>query len=120
MTYQPTTVEEERRMEAALVLQEGRISAPCLKHMPSPVGKGDDDDPDDALTLGEVERGHLFSSTVDAVQTIVREKLYRAKAKSLESYFNSVWHISRAQVYRYLDCATVLDVCPIVSHCQSL
>lgn len=51
-----------------------------------------------------------FRKTVMAAHEIVTQKLYKAKAASLEAYFKSVWKISRAQVYRFLDCATVLTV----------
>lgn len=101
---------DEGAMMALLQAQEARISAPCLKHVPSLT----DTEPLPSVEemAPETERDALFSATVDAVQIIVRDKLYKARAKSLESYFNVSWHISRAQVYRYLDCASVLDVRP--------
>jgi len=40
---------------------------------------------------------------------LLTKKLYKACAPSLEIYFRDVWKISRAQVYRFLDCATVLN-----------
>ncbi|KAI9349444.1 hypothetical protein DFJ73DRAFT_833576 [Zopfochytrium polystomum] len=50
-----------------------------------------------------------FRNTVMAVEVICRHKLYRERGiKSLESYFKEVWKISRAQVYRFLDCAAVI------------
>ncbi|KAJ3195610.1 hypothetical protein HDU67_004313, partial [Dinochytrium kinnereticum] len=49
-----------------------------------------------------------FRRTVFAVQAIVSAKLYKTKSASLEAYFKDVWKISRAQVYRFLDCAAVL------------
>ncbi|KAJ3282444.1 hypothetical protein HK104_010889, partial [Borealophlyctis nickersoniae] len=49
-----------------------------------------------------------FRRTVAAVHAIVSNKLYRSKASSLEAYFREAWKISRAQVYRFLDCAAVL------------
>ncbi|KAJ3036168.1 hypothetical protein HDV00_003024 [Rhizophlyctis rosea] len=49
-----------------------------------------------------------FRRTVSAVSAIVSNKLYRSKASSLEAYFREAWKISRAQVYRFLDCAWVL------------
>jgi uncharacterized protein (DUF433 family) len=51
-----------------------------------------------------------FRRTVFAVQDIVNKKKYKDKAVSLEAYFKDFWKISRAQVYRFLDCATVLKV----------
>jgi len=50
-----------------------------------------------------------FQKTILAIQSIVSRKLYKAVAPSLEIYFRDVWKISRAQVYRFLDCATVLN-----------
>ncbi|TPX71868.1 hypothetical protein SpCBS45565_g00937 [Spizellomyces sp. 'palustris'] len=49
-----------------------------------------------------------FKRTVMAVHAIVSHKLYKSKASSLEAYFRDAWKISRAQVYRFLDCAVVL------------
>ncbi|KAJ1560696.1 hypothetical protein HK096_007572 [Nowakowskiella sp. JEL0078] len=49
-----------------------------------------------------------FRRTVFAVHTIVSSKLYKSKSTSLEAYFRDSWKISRAQVYRFLDCAIVL------------
>ncbi|KAI8913057.1 hypothetical protein DFJ77DRAFT_466620 [Powellomyces hirtus] len=49
-----------------------------------------------------------FARTVLAVHTIVSKKLYKTKANSLEAYFRDAWKISRAQVYRFLDCAVIL------------
>ena len=51
-----------------------------------------------------------FKRTVFAVHAIVTHKLYKSKASSLESYFKTSWNISRAQVYRFLDSAWVLQV----------
>lgn len=118
MANQTLSRYDEQQMLLQLSAQERRISAPCLKHLPSgaatqgpQINTAEEEEPVvDEVPLEEEERGALFSETVDAVQTIVRDKLYKSKAKSLEAYFNAVWHISRAQVYRYLDCATVLDV----------
>ncbi|KAI8803608.1 hypothetical protein BJ742DRAFT_491979 [Cladochytrium replicatum] len=49
-----------------------------------------------------------FKRTVFGVLTIVHHKFYKSKANSLESYFRDAWKISRAQVYRFIDCALVL------------
>ncbi|TPX74983.1 hypothetical protein CcCBS67573_g03756 [Chytriomyces confervae] len=54
-------------------------------------------------------RQNKFTKTVFAVQTIVSKKLYKERAVSLELYFKEFWKISRAQVYRFLDCAAVLS-----------
>ena len=59
-----------------------------------------------------------FKRTVMSIHAIVTHKLYKAKASSLEVYFKDSWNISRAQVYRFLDCAWVLkvDVVPGISY----
>ncbi|KAJ3092659.1 hypothetical protein HK102_004652 [Quaeritorhiza haematococci] len=49
-----------------------------------------------------------FKRTVMAVNNIVSNKLYKERTSSLEAYFKDYWKISRAQVYRFLDCASVL------------
>ncbi|KAI9140051.1 hypothetical protein BKA69DRAFT_593658 [Paraphysoderma sedebokerense] len=54
-------------------------------------------------------RKSTFRKTVECIQQIVTLKLYRAKCNSLETYFASEWKISRAQVYRFLDCAVILE-----------
>ncbi|KAJ3133817.1 hypothetical protein HK101_004413, partial [Irineochytrium annulatum] len=43
-----------------------------------------------------------------AVSVIVTKKLYRHKVTNLETYFRDVFQISRAQVYRFLDCSSVI------------
>ncbi len=79
--------------------QEERISASFLKHSPK------------ESSLDEEEEGilHIFLETVAGVHEIVTSRLYRCEANSLEAYFNSHWGISRAQVYRYMDCFFVLN-----------
>jgi hypothetical protein len=79
--------------------QEKRISAAFLKHSPK------------ERSLDEGEEGILqvFLETVAGVHEIVTSRLYRCQANSLEAYFNSRWGISRAQVYRYMDCFFVLN-----------
>ncbi|KAJ3069831.1 hypothetical protein HDU98_007089 [Podochytrium sp. JEL0797] len=54
------------------------------------------------------QRQNKFRKTVAAVHNIVSKKLYKEKSISLEIYFKEVWNISRAQVYRFLDCRVVL------------
>ncbi|KAI3653863.1 hypothetical protein MP228_001810 [Amoeboaphelidium protococcarum] len=49
-----------------------------------------------------------FKRTVMAVYEIVEQKLYKTRHNSLETYFRSVWRISRAQVYRFYNCARIL------------
>jgi hypothetical protein len=56
------------------------------------------------------KRQKRFKRTVMSVHAIVSHKLYKAKSSSLENYFKESWNISRAQVYRFLDCAWVLQV----------
>ncbi|KAI8850301.1 hypothetical protein BC829DRAFT_165159 [Chytridium lagenaria] len=57
-----------------------------------------------------LERQERFQRTVVAISNIVGKKLYRYKVSNLEAYFKEVFHISRAQVYRFLDCVLVLKV----------
>ncbi|KAJ3123986.1 hypothetical protein HK098_001472 [Nowakowskiella sp. JEL0407] len=54
------------------------------------------------------QKQNRFKRTVIAVHAIVSHKLYKSKSSSLEAYFRDSWKISRAQVYRFLDCAVVL------------
>lgn len=49
-----------------------------------------------------------FVQNVYAVNAIVENKLYKQRATSINDYFQA-FNISRAQVYRYRDCAWVLD-----------
>eukprot|EP00842_Homolaphlyctis_polyrhiza_P001045 jgi/Hompol1/1941/HPOL_001413-RA len=56
-----------------------------------------------------VRRLKRFRETVAAVNEIVNKKLYRIRNSTLESYFRDTWKMSRAQVYRLLDCAIVLQ-----------
>lgn len=78
--------------------QEKRISAAFLKHSP----KESSFDEEEGML-------NIFLETVGGVHEIVTSRLYRCEATSLESYFNSRWGISRAQVYRYMDCYFVLN-----------
>ncbi|ORX53406.1 hypothetical protein BCR36DRAFT_349337, partial [Piromyces finnis] len=52
-----------------------------------------------------------FRRTVLATKAIVSQKLYKIYSNSLEKYFNDKWKLSRAQVYRFLDCAKIIEVC---------
>ncbi|KAJ3375880.1 hypothetical protein GGF31_003085 [Allomyces arbusculus] len=54
------------------------------------------------------EKRHGFLRTLAAVHAIVREKLYRARRCTMEQYFSTHHKISRAQVYRLLDCYTII------------
>ncbi|KAI9094701.1 hypothetical protein DFS34DRAFT_240023 [Phlyctochytrium arcticum] len=60
-----------------------------------------------------------FKRTVMTVHAIVSLKLYKSKASSLEAYFRDAWKISRAQVYRFLDCAVVLNTDLRNNHAES-
>jgi hypothetical protein len=51
-----------------------------------------------------------FSETCFAIRAIIKRKLYRAYSPNLEQYFLKKFKVSRAQVYRLLDCASILDV----------
>lgn len=48
-----------------------------------------------------------FKRKVLAIQRIVASRQYRCVADSLERYFRERWDMSRAQVYRFIDCAEV-------------
>jgi hypothetical protein len=73
--------------------QEEQIDLSVLRHQ-----AGDD----------RHKKQRRFQRTVEAVFKIVQGKLYKAKCTSLEQYFRDHWRISRAQVYRFLDCAVIL------------
>ncbi len=51
-----------------------------------------------------------FKETCLAIANIVNSKLYRCISGSLEGYFKKRWSVSRAQVYRLYESATVLKV----------
>ncbi|KAJ1510930.1 hypothetical protein HMI56_006027 [Coelomomyces lativittatus] len=55
------------------------------------------------------EKQEGFIRTLNSVHTIVRDKLYRARHCTMEQYFSQYHKISRAQVYRLLDCHTILQ-----------
>ncbi|KAI8850278.1 hypothetical protein BC829DRAFT_164716 [Chytridium lagenaria] len=55
-----------------------------------------------------LRRRPAFISTVLSMHAIVHRKLYKATGLSVEVYFKNTWKVSRAQVYRLLDCASVL------------
>ncbi len=65
----------------------------------------------DGLSTLNKEKSKIFKDTVTAVHRIVQEKLYKNYSPSLEAYFKEKWKMSRAQVYRYLDCVTIFEVC---------
>jgi hypothetical protein len=56
------------------------------------------------------EKREGFLRTLNAVSTIVKDKLYRGRCCTMEQYFSARHKISRAQVYRLLDCHTIIDV----------
>ena len=45
-----------------------------------------------------------------AIEFIIKNKLYKLTAQNLEQYFLKEYDVSRAQVYRLVDCACVLKV----------
>ncbi|KAJ3301210.1 hypothetical protein HDV03_001196 [Kappamyces sp. JEL0829] len=49
-----------------------------------------------------------FKETCFAIEIIIKQKLYKLTAQNLEQYFLKEFNVSRAQVYRLLDCAAVL------------
>ncbi|KAI9137573.1 hypothetical protein BKA69DRAFT_883753 [Paraphysoderma sedebokerense] len=81
------------RVLQQLAQEESRIDLSVLRHNAS-------DDRE--------RKKQKFQQTVESIHTIVTTKLYKAKTSSLEAYFRSEWKISRAQVYRFLDCALIL------------
>jgi hypothetical protein len=100
-------------LSARLATQESRISASCLKQSVSSTSSashGTNKDSDRYEQQVEDDEDRKFFDTVAGVHCITKDRLYRAKSRSLESYFNTHWNISRAQVYRYVDCAYVLEV----------
>lgn len=57
-------------------------------------------------------RNQKFQQTCFAIQKIVQQKLYKLSdhgSSSIQAYFRHHFQISRAQVYRFVDCATVLE-----------
>eukprot|EP00842_Homolaphlyctis_polyrhiza_P002257 jgi/Hompol1/3031/HPOL_003101-RA len=60
------------------------------------------------------QRQSQFLTTVAAVREIVVRKLHHASSHpdSVEAYFNRTFSVSRAQVYRIMDCWPVLEVSP--------
>lgn len=58
----------------------------------------------------EDHKVQLFKRTVLAVNGVVHRKVYKQYCNSLETYFKDYWNMSRAQVYRYMDCAIIFYV----------
>ena len=61
----------------------------------------------------EDHKVRLFKRTVLAVNSVVQRKVYKRYCNSLETYFKDYWNMSRAQVYRYMDCAIIFYVIPL-------
>ena len=78
--------------QSALAAQEKRLSRTVLQNIASKQSHAD------------------FKPTVLAIYAIVEDKLYKVRFHSLEQYFRSVWGVSRAQVYRFYNCARILHV----------
>ncbi|KAJ3253978.1 hypothetical protein HK103_007582 [Boothiomyces macroporosus] len=55
------------------------------------------------------EKQLAFAKTCSAIREIIKNKLYRLQSTNLEQYFLKRFNVSRAQVYRLMDCAAVLD-----------
>ncbi|KAI8824084.1 uncharacterized protein EV422DRAFT_305975 [Fimicolochytrium jonesii] len=85
----------EGTMSSQLKREEQRIDLKVLHHLNKDNNR---------------QKQKRFKRTVTAVHSIVTHKLYKSKASSLETYFRDAWKISRAQVYRFLDCAIILKV----------
>ncbi|KXS12482.1 hypothetical protein M427DRAFT_137193 [Gonapodya prolifera JEL478] len=84
--------------KALLLLEESKIDLSVLQ------GNGSRSN---VSTQDRKQRG--FQTTVFAINEIVQKKLYKSKANSLEGYFRTQWKMSRAQVYRFMDSAYVLN-----------
>lgn len=117
--------------EAALRELESRIDYSIMHHMAE--SKADASEEKDALGQTATNNGGgesgtarvgyrrgtrkppdrdqaTFVATMTAVRDIVTQKLYKSKGKTLEAYFRERWNVSRPQVYRFIDCAIVLQV----------
>ncbi|KAJ2997497.1 hypothetical protein HDV02_005458 [Globomyces sp. JEL0801] len=55
------------------------------------------------------DKQKAFYNTCFAIRKIIKEKLYRVQSTNLEQYFLKKFNVSRAQVYRLMDCASVLE-----------
>ncbi|KAJ3271631.1 hypothetical protein HDV01_006501 [Terramyces sp. JEL0728] len=84
-------------MEDKLLLEQEKLISPSvLKHSNY-----------DCSSFGEKQIA--FAKTCCAIRTIIKHKLYRVQSTNLEQYFLKRFNVSRAQVYRLMDCAAVLD-----------
>jgi hypothetical protein len=98
----------QRTLLDSLAEQEGKMDSRVL-HVNALGSALPPGSPSSVMSDADLKQ-ERFRKTVMAAHEIVTQKLYKAKAPSLEAYFKSIWKISRAQVYRFLDCATVLSV----------
>ncbi|TPX34733.1 hypothetical protein SmJEL517_g02718 [Synchytrium microbalum] len=57
-----------------------------------------------------------FKRSVTGLQKIVNEKLYRVVATSVQAYFKNRFDLTRAQAYRFIDCAVVLEILTGLKH----
>ncbi|KAH9249126.1 hypothetical protein BASA83_001600 [Batrachochytrium salamandrivorans] len=86
--------------QTALAEQESKISKWVIK-----IG-----DPKQYSLIPLAQKQRQFLETVTAVRAIMLGKMYKAtSSESIQGYFQHKWNVSRAQVYRLLDCWTVLD-----------
>ncbi|KXS15514.1 hypothetical protein M427DRAFT_56619 [Gonapodya prolifera JEL478] len=93
-----STVRQLGPEKALLLLEESKIDLTVLQGNGSRSNVSNQD---------RKQRG--FQTTVFAINEIVQKKLYKSKANSLEGYFRTQWKMSRAQVYRFMDSAYVLN-----------
>lgn len=90
----------EENDKQLLSQQEALISRNVLKVI----------DPKSWSNLPFRDKQNEFKNTCYAIQSIVNTKSYRPISPSLELYFKKKWSVSRAQVYRLYESASVLKV----------
>ncbi|KAI8894027.1 hypothetical protein BC833DRAFT_252280 [Globomyces pollinis-pini] len=83
-------------LDDSLKTQEALISPTVLKHSQL-----------DNTPFHDKQKA--FYNTCFAIRKIIKEKLYRVQSTNLEQYFLKKFNVSRAQVYRLMDCASVLE-----------
>jgi hypothetical protein len=92
-----TAIDDDTRL---LQIQEIFISKNVLKVV----------DPSGWNSLSYQGKQKEFRDTCFAIHEIVVHKLYRGSFNSLENYFKKRWSVSRAQVYRLHESATILKL----------
>lgn len=101
--------------EDELLHQESLVSSAMLR------GARNNECPDEDFMhdTQDIQRRRIeFRQTVFALKAIITKKLYKqskggpgmASKVKVADYFKSRWDVSRAQAYRYVDCAPILTV----------